>query len=370
MEPSAFTFPELNKELREFEEKYKFEHIAICPTTKSSNLKFKKDRICRFCSRDYSQTKFTKEAHVIPHLLGNKYLVSDFECDACNEVFSRYENDLANYLGMSRTFFGVPTRKKFPTFKSFGQDLTAKRTDFNGIPDGTKVSINDLDKNRFRISDQEGKAEIEYLKQPFKPLFVYKAFLKIALSVIPPEYVEGYKIVFKYLLSSEYDKELASFAKILYYQVDTKHGVSRPYCILFKKINPKLKTTTHTFALYFQNQIFEFPIPLFDEDIKLGLYNGESYTISLCPPILLKSPEPNSFFEREIKDFSSANVVQEVEMVSFSFSPNSLSNATIIDLETEEVKDQKFSLNNISDIYFAPDDSAIQINQKKKEDNK
>ncbi|MDV4068904.1 hypothetical protein CMT34_11945 [Elizabethkingia anophelis] len=53
---------------------------------------------CRFCGKDSSETTFKMESHILPQFIGNKFVVSNFECDQCNEKFSRIlENDFATY---------------------------------------------------------------------------------------------------------------------------------------------------------------------------------------------------------------------------------------------------------------------------------
>lgn len=58
----------------------------------------KHERMCRFCGKTKGETTFKKVAHAIPELIGNKVLISFEECDECNKIFSKLENELANFL--------------------------------------------------------------------------------------------------------------------------------------------------------------------------------------------------------------------------------------------------------------------------------
>jgi hypothetical protein len=49
--------------------------------------KNKSERKCRFCGKSNPEVSFKKKAHLIPEFLGNKMLLSDFECDSCNYEF-------------------------------------------------------------------------------------------------------------------------------------------------------------------------------------------------------------------------------------------------------------------------------------------
>lgn len=87
-----YSFKGNEENLIEFFENYEIENIFIPPDKVVKNLKKRPDRVCRYCGLNATQATFKKEAHIIPHLMGNRYLVSDFECDKCNELFSKYEN--------------------------------------------------------------------------------------------------------------------------------------------------------------------------------------------------------------------------------------------------------------------------------------
>src|SRR5262245_57683214 len=76
----------------------------------------KRNRVCRFCKKDSTQTTFKKKAHAIPALIGNKTLFTDYECDGCNEIFGQYENELGNFAGIWHTLSQVSGRRGVPTF--------------------------------------------------------------------------------------------------------------------------------------------------------------------------------------------------------------------------------------------------------------
>src|SRR5688572_26703689 len=57
--------------------------------------------VCRYCGETRAAL-FRKKAHTFPEFLGNRRVFSRDECDACNQLFSAYETELAAYL---RPFF-------------------------------------------------------------------------------------------------------------------------------------------------------------------------------------------------------------------------------------------------------------------------
>ncbi|RDC65556.1 HNH endonuclease [Adhaeribacter pallidiroseus] len=355
------TFPELIEERDRFLKNYGIERLAICPIEEIKNIKPKEKRKCRFCGRDYSQTTFNNISHIIPELLGNKYLISDFECDSCNDFFGKkYENNLANFLGVSRTLSGVKSKdNKIPIFNSSGYKLLAKRKEFYGIKDGISLSLPTLAKGIFTIDDRAGKAEIKFLKPSYVPIKVYKAFLKVALSIIPEKYVDDYKYAFQHL--KEDDNFFSEVAKIAYYELPHNHSVANPICFLFRKFEPKNRIPNHVFALYFQSYIFQFPLPFSLTDKNNGLYNGSPSSVTLCPPILFSEPKLGAKYFRIIKDFSSQNNIKEEEFITFSFEPNIMSDLKAYDIKTGEVTDITFNPEDIAEIYMVPYDSKLSL---------
>ena len=70
---------------------------------------------CRFCGRSRPEVKFANDAHAVPEFAGNGVLLTNYECDECNDRFSAFEDDLAKmtllYLttGQVRGKNGVPS---------------------------------------------------------------------------------------------------------------------------------------------------------------------------------------------------------------------------------------------------------------------
>ncbi len=280
-------------------------------------------------------------------------MVSDFECDPCNSAFGKYENDLAYFLGIIRTIHGVNSKnKKIPTFKSPGDLLVARSTELHGINDGVKIDFNDPSILGIKINTETGKSEIQFSKQPYVPFNVYKALLKTALSIIPAKYVDDYKRAYQALADN--DDRLAAFANVIVYELPLEHKVDTPVCFLFKKKDKTEKIISHIFALYFQSSIFQFPIPLFEEDINIGMYDGNTYEIPTCPPLLLVRPESGATFSRYLKNFSSSKKTTEEAIISFYCDPNTLKNLRAFDSKTGTYSDTSLEDDEIVSIYIAP----------------
>ncbi len=114
------------REYEEFDSAYKIKRIAFSRRDILPGLKPRKERVCRFCGKSSTETTFRRVAHLLPELIGNKHLRSDFECDTCNGFFNKHENDLANFLGISRSIGGIQGKNGIPTFKSTGGTFVIK----------------------------------------------------------------------------------------------------------------------------------------------------------------------------------------------------------------------------------------------------
>ena len=78
-----------------------------------------KGRICRFCGKGKPEVAFKSVAHAVPEFLGNKSLVSQNECDTCNQLLAmKYEDDLAKWFGPMRTVSQIRGKSGVPTYKN------------------------------------------------------------------------------------------------------------------------------------------------------------------------------------------------------------------------------------------------------------
>jgi len=249
----VFTYPSLVNDLKLFMENYQYSLPIIPPDEPRRKFTPINKRLCRFCGKDSSATTFRTDAHIIPQLLGNKYLVSDYECDKCNSLFSAYESNLTESLGAYRTVFNIPGRKnKVPKYTSPGDGLVASPNSDLNIPHA--ITIEDNTGTSFEIDDKTGNTVISYTKNGFVPLLAYKALLKIALTLIDEKDVSSYSEAFKFLMSDVYDEKCAEVAHVHQFFGSYR---SRSHCYLFKMINPAARLPTHIFQLYFENIVFQ-----------------------------------------------------------------------------------------------------------------
>ncbi len=148
---------------------------------------------CRFCGKSENDVEFKKVAHVFPEAIGNKTLFSTYECDECNQYFGdTIENEYSNFFNLFHSIMQVEGKKGIIKckFKIPCQIQTEKCRKYcveidveNGNPKINKCTevgreYLDLSNSSLRISKPVGKC---------CPIAVYKAIVKMAISVMPLE---------------------------------------------------------------------------------------------------------------------------------------------------------------------------------------
>lgn len=170
------------------------------------------ERKCIFCGNE--NAKFTKVAHAVSETIGNKSLISHFECDECNQNFGKmFEDDLGKYM--------LPYKIITKTFGKNNQLSSKDMPKEEGLSYGTyriqlnrnKPVIDNIDvksliieaKNTGIIKLDNNKIEVCIPRQHYFPPSIYCSFLKMAYSIMPlnlyPQYVK-HIVVLQQLVST------------------------------------------------------------------------------------------------------------------------------------------------------------------------
>ena len=168
------------------------------------------NKTCRFCGKGENEVSFKKTAHVFPESIGNSVLVSNYECDSCNQYFGNtIENEYANFFSLYHSIMQIYGKKgipkcgfKVPCLKrtdecvdhcieiSFSSDMSyiskCKEVDAQYI-NCTNDSIT--------ISKPVGKCCL---------IAVYKAIVKMAITVIPAKELPSFTDTIKWILEPEH----------------------------------------------------------------------------------------------------------------------------------------------------------------------
>lgn len=171
---------------------------------------------CRFCNRTKADgVKFGKEAHAISEALGNKLVISNEECDDCNEKFSvQLESAIVKYFSIYRTLYGIrgkgglkkikeknfelqrdPNVRKMLEDQGYHIPSDLQDFDIENVPPLKLVLIDkDLDPN-----DKSDKVEYNMDFGKINLQDVYRCLCKYAISVMPEEYLGNFMETIKWI---------------------------------------------------------------------------------------------------------------------------------------------------------------------------
>ncbi len=277
---------EYQEQIKTLELLYVVDNI-VYPFDNRKELKPRKNRVCRFCGNTYPDVTFKNKAHLIPEFLGNKNFLSDYECDTCNRIFARYENDLANYFGPFLTFAGISGKNKVPKFKSNSQSVDVE---FNA----PFIDVNFKNAEVFRESigyDEKNHIQkIQYNSKPFTPINIFRALVKIGLSTINKFKEENFVETFDFLLSDSKSigLEKNSFFNVHKFFVPGNFKIA-PIVISLRK-NEKFinyPAPTHLLIIQVNNIIIQWFIPFYKEDMFFFKDNKDvKRNLFIVPPLI------------------------------------------------------------------------------------
>jgi hypothetical protein len=342
--------------------------ISVIAPSQSNKRQLKKptDRVCRFCGRKKPEVTFNNNAHLIPQFLGNNALFSDFECDSCNSIFSKYENQLANLVGAERTLNKVKGKTGIPKFKSPSGKVEISVEDFYQ-KESIQISRPVTNKSAFKYDNETSTLTVSFSKNSYIPNQAYKCLQKIALSVLSNEESVKYDQLKRYIVESGYGvlNGCPVFKYILPFGINLD-----PHVLVFKKLTAAEYTFTHMIGLFCLNYIFWTPVMLNKDD--LHLYNIKTF-IKIPPPLFLQPGDIEKLEILQVREDWSSTVLKKGETQSFAISINKsdLDNAIGIDPITgERTKQGKFDENDmISLIILRQDDGPINFIPKQTSDD-
>ena len=286
-------------------------------------------RICRFCGKNEDDVAFKKVAHACPELLGQNNLVIYDECDSCNEKFSKYESHLSKFLLPYLSVVGVKGKKKIPNFQSRkDNDDENTRTSLRYIDEGKiNLFLNSLDD--YNVDIENKTMSIRFRNPAIKPIYVYKSLLKVALSFLPENKIQIYKLLFDWLQNE--NTEIVFFSSLFITKL-THKKFGKPFVQLYEANNIFTDKGFHpelTLVINFANIIAQIYLPL-SESFDYPKSDGKSPTLELYPAFIYnidsekyKDLDPNTpitvnYKFESIDLHSEENTIRD-EVINFTF---------------------------------------------------
>ena len=263
----------------------------------------KDNQICRFCGKRNPKVTFKKDAHAIPELVGNRYLLSHYECDSCNGLFARtVEDHFSKYTLPERNICQIYGKRGIPSFKSNDGKSRIDMKD-NGLNISTPMDSNFID-----FDGINNKLPINYTRPPYVPRFVYKCFVKMALSLLPENEVPNFKDALNWIqIENPNDDPIkdTKMFQIIKSFTPGPHPYRWPTAIYFIRKNDNIELPYSLFYLAFSNLAFLTHIYCPSKDSHL---QNRSIKVQSFPGLF---PEGNEFgkTQYEIVDLSSNEVI-------------------------------------------------------------
>lgn len=201
-----------------------------------------KNKKCRFCDKDENEASFNNIAHVFPESIGNDVLISNYECDDCNQYFGNtIENEYANFFGLYHSVMQIQGKNGVPKCKF--KVPCEKRTDecakycveisledniphIRGCREVDKQYIN-LTNDSITISKPVGRC---------CPIAVYKAIVKMAVSVMPVEELHLFKNVITWICEPEHSNFYNDKKLLVRYKMIPGFNVTKyPHYMLYRR---------------------------------------------------------------------------------------------------------------------------------------
>jgi len=208
---------------------------------------------CRFCGKSHPDVTFKSESHTIPEFIGNKSLISKFECDSCNKkYFNIFENEFANFMLPHNVFSGTKSKKnKISKYKLKDQPEiinTPGKIYLSNVPDSI---IHESPNDSFEIK----------IKIPsFIPDYIYRCLIKIGLSIIPEEKLDIYEGTIEWLMDLDIQSNIKPFMVFSMYpfNIQTKDIA----CAILERKDNCQKDIPHSILfLSYNNFAFQTCIP-------------------------------------------------------------------------------------------------------------
>jgi hypothetical protein len=225
----------------------------------------KAKRSCRFCGNTGSE-KFKDIAHAIPEALGNKLLVCNEECDACNHTLNAIEDNFTALMDFRRSLYKISRKQSSKAAQVIGTNCIL-RPDENGDAHVyiKKESIPiDTDTSKPFVMQLNNATDVVNEK-------IYKALCKMVIDLLPSEELTHFKNTINWITNEFW---LPDSLPSALYTIFSQTFHEQPILDLYIKKNILEKGPYCTAVLWLYDMAYMFIIPFVDVD--KGKYKYDS----------------------------------------------------------------------------------------------
>ena len=221
-------------------------------------------KTCRFCGRSTPDVTFKQETHALPEAVGNKSLITHYECDVCNDKFGGgIDTEFGKWSKPLRTFYQVRGKSGVPTLKREGQTGWRIELEQDGF-----IFQQHVDNPVVSIDEANDQISIEVPIDQHVPIAAFKAFVKMALSLLPASEVQNFVWTFRWLQEKVHSRPFHPDMARLWY---TFAPGPRPFegvtTLLFIRRDDSAEAVPYcTFVVAFGNECYQIFVPCPEKD--------------------------------------------------------------------------------------------------------
>ncbi len=265
----------LKEHITYYEQQYRLTAEWVLRPSDRMILGDKHNRRCRFCGRSKPDVTFRMDAHALPECIGNKGLLTFYECDECNRLFGHgCENDFGNWSLPMRTMARISGKDGIPSIKQGPGN--AWRVD--EYPTGLTINVDETE-GFWRDDVANCTLSIQLKRGPYRPAGVAQAFFKMALSVMPEAELPNFRELLDWMKPGTVQK-MAAPTPLLH----TFTGGAWPRDLLrvavLTRVADEMLLPYCFFILGYGNEMFQVAIPSSERDRQ---HFGRKMTIPTFP---------------------------------------------------------------------------------------
>jgi HNH endonuclease len=218
--------------------------------------------ICRFCGKTQPEVTFRKEAHALPQAIGNKTLLTYYECDSCNLGFGQgCENDFGNWSLPMRTMARICGNNGIPTVKLGPEG--AWRIERHA--DGLSLSLTETE-GFYEDDPARNALKIHLRRSPYRPVMVVKALFKMALSIMPEEEMPNFQNTLHLIRPEMPIAPLKGPVPFFYTFIGGPIASDRITVVILIRKSDDFVLPYCFFVLMYGNEMLQIAVPSFEKD--------------------------------------------------------------------------------------------------------
>lgn len=221
---------------------------------------------CRFCGGKPPVKTFTKRAHAVSELLGNKILELLYECDDCNKRFSKFEDDLGKMTLPVRSIGGVIGKSGVPQLLP-AKNKTKHKASME-LKDGVIHMSHDAGDISLVDDELTKTLTFTYREQKYRPLGAYKALCKSAFTLLPPDELIYFEELKQWLLQEDLTtgQVYANGSHLCHTTFVPAFQPFRQPIVLLLKRNEQIEAGYMSFFIAFGNVSYQIFLPSPSQD--------------------------------------------------------------------------------------------------------